>query len=810
MFADNASELCKPVINSGSSLEEIDILSRPHVNTPFRVGMIGSKQSLEEQQSSPHHHFCSTPSRTEALHHLSLKKNPWQETNSPNVIPLPQEMKDRHDSGDRLLALESDQAVVGDLTGEDSLLPRETTEKQLAQERKTAKLKDDTLTGFVVADAHFGWRDPRQPSVEVSQQMLQRIHQRFPNLDVFLDAGDATHSAREDAQRAQWLTYLSGEFSQMPLYYVAGNHEIAKKTPKLYSYEYDPEERATQMGSNSVRPYYSFDLKGIHIISLPPFMNPNYLNAEELAWLKLDLEINQDKTIIIVSHNSLRGTTSNNGRKVYREFVNSDAIFDLMDQYDNIRAWIHGHNHSYEVVEKEGNLFVSAGRMGGFSPAPKRFASNNLGGFYFKVSQDALTVRAYSASEQKFIDKLGYPDLSKKIRFETSLDVDAPSSVSYGYGLARDGQRIPAYNHHVNATQRELFISGSPGSIFSDNPRFEAFTEDKYYGSYLSAVGVYPKNAYRSLDPSIRLRRRDPGEETKVILPGTPYGRWLYYRTAPDQNYTATLELDAVEGGQQAQLEATVYDSDGNLVASLPADSWQLTEGKQTLRYDFYVPDLSSYPSIYTDDLLDNQFQVSVQARFTNMDQHVTLQQFDLRLSDATNSTSDPEIIVDGNSYKHTGNLIENEYVRFNLPVNTPKRSVFETQASGSGLLTFLVRETGLQWQVRNAVATQSGNDLLIGPMRNHFDSYHEILIAPMGDRTQPYLNRLENVEQARVTYTDSGVEIELLELHGSEAKLTLVAQDQPREIRGAQGWSFEDGLVEITALDGALINIDF
>ena len=78
-------------------------------------------------------------------------------------------------------------------------------------------------------------------------------------------------------------------------------------------------------------------------------MHANYHSAEELAWLKLDLELNQDKTVILVSHNALPDTTAHQTSPVYRQVANSEAIFDLMRQYSNIRAWIHGHNHVYDV-----------------------------------------------------------------------------------------------------------------------------------------------------------------------------------------------------------------------------------------------------------------------------------------------------------------------------------------------------------------------------------------------------------------------------------------------------------------------------
>ena len=578
-------------------------------------------------------------------------------------------------------------------------------------------VSEDSLTGFIVADAHFGWDDAKQPANETIRDRMHHINKRFPNLDVFWDAGDAHHNA-DDNERSDWLTYLAGEIPQTPFYFTAGNHEVDN-----YSGPYDPEERAQQLGSVNVRPYYSVDIKNIHIISLPQLIHVNYLSAESLAWLKLDLQLNQDKTVIIISHNALTGTTSTDDGSIYREVVNSDAMFDLMRQYPNIRAWVHGHNHNYKVVQQDGTLFVSAGRMGGFNGdrnTDLRLGDDNLGGIYFKVDQNTLTIRAYNASKQQFMDQLGYPGLSKTLRFKTSLDADAPARLSYGYGLVRDGQRIPGYNHHLNASQRELFISGSPDAVFNDNSKFTSFQEEDTRGQLLNAIHVRPRDGYQWLDPKIRLLPKPSGKSTIVDLTNGARTRWTYYRAAPKRNYMAVLKLDAVEGNQQVRLQARVRDNEGNIVRTLRAKSWQLTDDPQTLRYPFKVPALRKYPSIYTDLTSDRQLQLSIEAKFRDMDHPVILKAFKLRLKGSKKTTENPALIIhrDPNgaqagtqTYQHNGLLGVDDYARFNLPTHTPQRSVFEASAQGSGLLTFLVRETGLQWQVRNGT-------WLLGKMR--------------------------------------------------------------------------------------------
>ena len=666
----------------------------------------------------------------------------------------------------------------------------------------------NALTGFVVADAHFGAAHRDQPTNEDIQNAMHHIYQQFPELDVMWDAGDAHHRADDDDERGDWLTYLAGEGAQSPLYYTGGNHELTG-----FSTPYDPEERALQLGSLAARPYYSIDIKNIHLISLPELIDANYLSAEELAWLDLDLQLNQDKTILILSHNALQGIKDTDDQKIaYRRLTNSDAIFERMEQYPNIRAWIHGHNHTYDVVERDGSLFVSAGRMGGFNGDRKtdlKLDKDNLGGIYFKITRNQFILRAYNASKHAFMDELGYPELSMTLEFDTALKPKAPARLSYGYGLARDGQRIPFYNHHLGASQRELFVSGAPGAVFSDNSQFTAFSEDRKRGKTLNAIVISSKDAYEWLNPTVRLLPQAPGKLINVSLSAKSSGRWAYYRVAPNHTYTTTLKLDAEQGGQQVSFQSKLRDSDGNIVITFPPEVWTLTEDPQTLRYQVQVPDLVDYPSIYQDPTSDRQFQLSTTVGFTNLEHPVELEQFSMQLGD-DETTIKPTVLVNEQPYASEETLSPNQYVHFDLSADSPQRSVFEAQADGSGLLTFLVRETAMKWQVRNAMATQQGNALMIGPMRNHFGNYRDILLTPLGQHPQPYLNVLSHVEQAKVVYDNSDIRIDLLDVDGDVGKLTVVADKQPRQVVGAKDWTFKNGHLDIVAAQNDQVTVRF
>lgn len=668
---------------------------------------------------------------------------------------------------------------------------------------------NDSLSVFVVADAHFGSTHRDQPTNEQIRDAMRHIYGRFPDLDMVWDAGDAHHNTDLDVARGEWLAYLAGEVHQKPLYYTAGNHELDN-----FNSPFDPEERASQLGSLTARPYYSLDIKNIHLIALPELIDVNYLSVEELAWLDLDLQLNQDKTVIIISHNALTGTTKTNANQIaYRRLANSDAILERMEKYKNIRAWIHGHNHTYEVVKQDDTLFVSAGRIGGFNGDRKtdlKLKADNLGGIYFEVTQNKLMLRAYNASKQAFMDELGHPSLSATLEFDTGLEPTSPASLSYGYGLARDGQRIPVYNHHLGATQRELFISGASGAIFSDNPQFTSYSQDTKRSKTLNAIAISPKESYEWLEPSVRLLPKAADKKKiSVSLATKPAGKWAYYRAAPNHTYTATLKLNAAEGGQKVRFYAKLFDSDGNLVTTLPPEAQDLTKASQTLSYQFQVPELADYPSIYTDASSDRQLQLAVEAVFTKMAQPVTLEQFSLQMGDAE-TTAQPAIVVNDMRYEAEETLTADQSVHFDLSADIPQRSVFEAQANGNGLLTFLVRETDVQWQIRNAMATQQDDALMIGPMRRQFGAYQDIIVTPLNQQTQPYLNKLSGIDQAKVIYGRNKIDIELLDVDGETGELTIVADQKPRQVSGSNDWIFKDGQIDIVAAQNDRVVIDF
>ncbi len=52
----------------------------------------------------------------------------------------------------------------------------------------------------------------------------------------------------------------------------------------------------------------------------------------------------------------------------YRGVMDSDKMIDIFKKNKNIIAWMHGHNHNFEVINRDDMLFVSNGRIVVFHP----------------------------------------------------------------------------------------------------------------------------------------------------------------------------------------------------------------------------------------------------------------------------------------------------------------------------------------------------------------------------------------------------------------------------------------------------------
>ena len=686
-----------------------------------------------------------------------------------------------------------------------------------------AKTSEKVLKGFIVSDAHYGWDSPQQPTPEAQARNLQTILKRFPDLDLMLDTGDAFHSNLDpqvaDAARTHWSAGVANGCKTVPFFYLPGNHDLA-----AWWWPEDAEWRDDDFGAMPCRPYFSFDLKGIHFIAIPELQDAVFISRETMEWLKLDLEINKDRTIVMLAHNNIVGTTTPLGEPGYRGLVNGNEVITLFQKYPNVLSWMNGHNHTFEVMQKYNMLFVSNGRFGGFVPPPAwQNGPRHVGGIYFEVHAKKLVVRSYSAEADKFFDEMGYRELSSELARPTTVQPDQAFTYSYGVGGMVDGQKIPAFNHYAGpAGSSELFVTGTELAEINDDPTFlnYAFRDVGSLGNrwtlFSASVRYEPmfikeNTTWKWENPGFRLLAQpDPAKPLDLCVPDYMVGKYEYYRCAPGNTYEVALDLESISGGQKLQLDLLFRDKLGRDLATVPLTQADLAPGKRTYSGRGKLPAQENDESIYSDPSNDNMIQLTMRARFTSVTNDVIVHRVSIRVAGAEAETFDPVVLVNGLRFAHQGKVGAGEIIRFDIPSPSSFRDVYEVRAGGSKRAAWIVRHHARDWQVRNASVADHGDHLEIGPLRNRWSPDKEVVIVPLTGASEAYIHRLQNIQSAKIyplNRKNSTLQVQVAKCSPG-AKIIVSCSREPRQVRGATAWRFSDSLAFIEVNEGARVEI--
>lgn len=672
----------------------------------------------------------------------------------------------------------------------------------------------DVFRGFIVSDAHFGWHgkwngELMQPAPEVQRKAMRNIINAFADLDLMIDTGDAHHGSLRgedgDVARGNWTDIIPGVSGSLPFMYVPGNHEIMGWT------EGDPEWRCNRLGSLCCRPYYSFDIKGIHFVSIPELMMAVYVTKETIEWLKLDLEVNRGKTIVLLSHNHIIGTTGPD-EEGYRGLVNSQEMMEIIETHPNIIAWMHGHNHNYQVVKKKDRLFVSNGRIGGFDPSRGRYG---IGGIYFEIGKNGMKVRSFDAEQGRILTPADGPELGDDLSVLTSYDPNESFSYSYGAGGSRDAERIPVINHYAGGKNEDrLYVAGADGPMISEDPKFTLYQcrRSNNHKQLFGFIVRDPENLWGWDDPGIRLYKRDDGKDIRVTIPHYGAGQCAYYRCPPDKTYRVVLDIEAETAGPVLDLQFLWFDRNGKQLAQWNMPKYEIPKGRRIKVFETEAPDPEKLATIYVDPQEDNVLNFVSQAIFSSMSAEVKVHGFRLEMTGSGVQTLNPVVSVDERPFAREGLLAVGDVAVYEVPAFRSGRQVIGTGAQGNGRLTWLIRREGLDWQVRNAPVSDRGAYLEIGELRNPWTFNKEICIAPLFPCSEIHVSRLSKVKGAKIYPLNRGNKTLQVVVDGtldSRAVVEIISPFKPKLVMGSKHWEYKDGrlLVEVDA--GSRIEIE-
>lgn len=228
-------------------------------------------------------------------------------------------------------------------------------------------------------------RDLESP--EDMAKALQSVSKLKPKPDFIVTGGDLIHDMRSmDLAEAEQMTELFqkiwNENTDIPAYHVLGNHDVAGLNNESFSKDH-PLHGSDFLKEKLGMPglFYSFDRAGWHFIVLHNFRVTSEkkfiseFSAEQMDFLKRDIEQNGDRPTIIFAHypavtaaEFLDGAAKQ-GKDAWelgygRATRNPMALLQTI-QGGNVKAYLSGHTHRLDTIKAMENLFIGSGSVSG-------------------------------------------------------------------------------------------------------------------------------------------------------------------------------------------------------------------------------------------------------------------------------------------------------------------------------------------------------------------------------------------------------------------------------------------------------------
>ncbi len=168
--------------------------------------------------------------------------------------------------------------------------------------------------------------------------------------DFVITVGDMIEGPSDDTIEInrRWKEYKSliGTLS-MPIYFTPGNNDIWDNLSLLFYKRY------------ASKPYYSFDVKGVHFISLDVsrYYNSTEIPQEQINWLVNDLKKNKKAAYTIVFYHKPFWADEIAAGK-------PDTLHTIFKNY-GVDAVFNGHVHSYFSGKIDGILYTDVSTSGG-------------------------------------------------------------------------------------------------------------------------------------------------------------------------------------------------------------------------------------------------------------------------------------------------------------------------------------------------------------------------------------------------------------------------------------------------------------
>jgi len=206
----------------------------------------------------------------------------------------------------------------------------------------------------MISDVHYADREPAgsrfyRQSLAKTKEAIEQMNRE--KLDFAIELGDYKDmdAAPNEANTLKYLSEIESVFQQFngPTYHVLGNHDMDSISKAQFL------ERVENTGIPKSKSYYSFNLKGFHLVVLDgnfttkgkPYdhgdfhWEDTFIPSEETTWLKDDLAQNKLPVIVFI-HQML-----DDSKNVKQAVRNAAEVRQILEQSGNVRCVFQGHVH---------------------------------------------------------------------------------------------------------------------------------------------------------------------------------------------------------------------------------------------------------------------------------------------------------------------------------------------------------------------------------------------------------------------------------------------------------------------------------
>lgn len=224
----------------------------------------------------------------------------------------------------------------------------------------------DELTFVVLGDTRPG-RDLKQPAVFL--QIIEKINETAPR--AVFHTGDIIYGKTDEGSgiEQQYKDYfrVSGRLKS-EIHITPGNHDIwDERSARVFREKFGYLYRSVTIGSNHF----------ILLNSTLPGKNGS-LSGEQRLWLEKELEksAGRGRNIFVFLHHPMYPVDGYVGKCMDRYPEERDSLHELFRRY-GVRYVFSGHEHLYNLMEKDGVSYVISGGGGA-----SLYAEEEKGGFH--------------------------------------------------------------------------------------------------------------------------------------------------------------------------------------------------------------------------------------------------------------------------------------------------------------------------------------------------------------------------------------------------------------------------------------------